>query len=57
MTKDYYSTKEVAEKLSLNKQTILSLINTGKLKAANVAVGKRAIYRITQEELNKFINK
>ena len=50
MTKDYYSTKEVAEKLSLNKQTILSLINTGKLKAANVAVGKRAIYRITQEE-------
>jgi len=54
--KDYYSPKEVSEILSVNRKTILSLINLGKIQAVNIAVGSRSLYRIPKEELDKFLN-
>lgn len=56
MDKEYYSPKEAAEKLSVNRKTILSLINSGRIKATNMATGTRALYRIPRKELEKFIN-
>jgi len=55
--KEYYSPKEAAEILSVNRKTILTLINSGKIVATNIAVGSRALYRISKQELNNFINK
>jgi excisionase family DNA binding protein len=52
----YFSTKEVAEMLSISIKTVLSLINSGRIKATNLAVGSRALYRVTSRDLNKFIN-
>ena len=52
----YFSPKEVAELLSINKKTVLSLINSGRIKATNIAIGSRALYRVTSSDLNKFIN-
>lgn len=52
----YFSTKEVAEALSISIKTALTLINSGRLKATNIAVGSRALYRVTGRDLNKFIN-
>jgi excisionase family DNA binding protein len=57
MKKEYYSPQEIADKLSLSKQTVLSLIKSGKLKASNLSVGKKAVWRISEESLNKFANK
>lgn len=54
--KEYYSPKEAAEMLSVNRKTILTLINSGRLKATNIAVGTRALYRISIVELANFIN-
>jgi excisionase family DNA binding protein len=56
MTKEYYSTKEVAEILGINRKTLLSLIKSNKIVATNIAVGSRALYRISREELDKFTN-
>lgn len=52
----YLTTKEVAEMLSISVKTTLSLINSGRIKATNIAVGTRALYRITTDDLDKFIN-
>jgi len=54
--KEFYSPKEAAELLSVNRKTILSLINSGRIKATNIAVGTRALYRVAREDLDKFIN-
>ena len=48
---EYYSIKEVANKLKVAYLTVYRWIQSGKLKA--VKAGKQ--YRITQEELNNFI--
>lgn len=52
----YFSTKEVAEMLSINTRTVILLINSGRIKATNIAAGSRARYRVTSSELDKFIN-
>jgi len=54
--KEFYSPKEAAEILSVNRKTILTLVNSGRIKATNVAVGTRALYRIPRAELENFIN-
>ena len=56
MNREYYSTKEVAEMLAINRKTLLSLIKSNKIVATNIAVGDRALYRISREELDKFTN-
>jgi len=55
--KEYYTPQEAAELLSVNKYLILRFINTGKLVASNLGTGQRSVYRISREEIDKFIKK
>lgn len=52
-TTKVYKVKEVAEILRVHWQTILEYIRNGKLKAIKIGKG----YRITQEDLDEFLNK
>lgn len=52
MTKEYYTAKELAEKLSLNVMTIYRYIDAGKLKAYKI--GKE--FRIDKSEFERFMN-
>ena len=47
-----YTTKEIAEILQINVFTVLRYIREGKIE--HIKVGSQ--YRITQEQLDKFIN-
>lgn len=49
----FYKVEEVAALLSLHWQTILTYIKNGELVALKLGKG----YRISQEELDEFINK
>jgi excisionase family DNA binding protein len=50
--KEYYTAKELAEKLSLNVMTIYRYIDAGKLKAYKI--GKE--FRIERSEFESFMN-
>ncbi len=50
---EYYTAKELAEKLSLNVMTIYRYINAGKLKAYKI--GKE--FRIERVEFERFMDK
>jgi excisionase family DNA binding protein len=50
---EFYTAKELAEKLRVNIMTIYRYIKAGKLKAYKI--GKD--FRIDKEEFNKFLNK
>lgn len=47
------TTSEVAEKLNLSEKTIRNLIDSGELKAFKFG----RVYRISEEELNNFIER
>lgn len=47
-----FTTGEVAEKLNLSEKTIRNLIDSGELKAFKFG----RVYRISEEQLNNFIN-
>ena len=51
--KEYYTAKELAEKLSLNVMTIYRYIKAGHLKAYKI--GKE--YRIERDEFERFMSK
>ena len=53
--KDYYTPKEAAELLSVNRRHILRLINLSKLAAYNVGSGQRAIWRISPDQIEKYL--
>jgi excisionase family DNA binding protein len=50
---EYYTAKELADKLSLNVMTIYRYIDAGKLKAYKI--GKE--FRIEKAEFERFMNK
>ena len=50
---EYYTAKELADKLSLNVMTIYRYIDAGKLKAYKI--GKE--FRIDKAEFERFMNK
>jgi len=50
--KDFYTAKDLAEKLGLNIMTIYRYIKAGKLKAYKI--GKE--FRIGKVEFNRFLN-
>lgn len=50
---EYYTAKELADKLSLNVMTIYRYIDAGKLKAYKI--GKE--FRIEKSEFERFMNK
>jgi len=54
-TKELYSPKEAAEILMVNKEHILRSIKSGKLAAANIGSGKRAVYRISAKDIAKYL--
>ena len=51
--KEFYTAKELAEKLRVNIMTIYRYIKAGRLKAYKI--GKD--FRIDEEEFNRFLNK
>lgn len=53
MEKDFYTAKELAEKLSVNVMTIYRYIKAGKLHAYKI--GKE--FRIKQDDINTFLLK
>lgn len=53
--KNIYSPKEAAELLKVTNDHILRLIKSGKLLASNVGLGQRAVWRISHDEINKFL--
>ena len=53
MNKDFYTAKDLADKLGLNIMTIYRHIKAGKLKAYKI--GKE--FRIDKKEFNRFLNK
>ena len=50
---EYYTAKELAEKLRVNIMTIYRYIKAGKLKAYKMSKE----FRISKKEFNKFLNK
>lgn len=50
---EYYTAKELAEKLRVNIMTIYRYIKAGKLKAYKMSKE----FRIGKKEFNKFLNK
>ena len=50
---DFYTARELADKLRVNIMTIYRYIKAGKLKAYKI--GKE--FRISKEEFNKFLDK
>lgn len=53
--KEFYTTKEFAELLSINFRQVVKLIHDGKIRAINVGIGKRPTYRILCKEYLRFI--
>lgn len=53
MQKEFYTARELAEKLRVNIMTIYRYIKAGKLKVHKI--GKE--FRIDKKEFNKFLNK
>ena len=52
----YYTVKEIAKLLNLSYVGTRSLIQSGKLEAVNVGCGQDKIWRVSEEQLNRFIN-
>ncbi len=53
MNKDFYTARDLANKLSVNIMTIYRYIKAGKLRAHKI--GKE--FRIDKSEFNKFLDK
>lgn len=53
----FYSPAELSKLLGLNSRVILRLIHNNSLPASNVGSGKRAVYRVSVVDLEKFIKK
>jgi excisionase family DNA binding protein len=52
-TQEFYTAKEISDKLKLNVMTIYRYINSGKLKAYKI--GKE--FRVEKQEFEEFLNK
>lgn len=49
---NYYTPKEISDKLKLNIRTVYKWIREGKLKAVKLG----DVWRISESELNRFLN-
>ena len=54
---DIYSPQQAAELLGVTKDHILRLIKSKKLIASNIGLGQRSVWRISHEEINKFLTR
>jgi len=56
VSKNFYSLNEVAKILGLTYNHVVNnILKSGELKAVNVGTAKRAIYRVSQEDLNQYL--
>lgn len=52
----YYTVKEIAKLLGLSYIGARALVENQKIEAVNVGCGKTKIWRISEEQLSRFIN-
>ena len=53
---EYYSTKQVAELLSVHPMTVTKWIQSGKLESIKIGTGVRGARRIPASAIDKLIN-
>lgn len=53
--KEFYTTKEFAELLSVHPRTVIRLIKEKRIRAVNAGIGKKPIYRILCNEYLRFV--
>jgi excisionase family DNA binding protein len=53
--KEFYTTKEFAELLSVHPRTVIKLIHAKKIRAVNVSIGNKPVFRILCKEYLRFI--
>lgn len=53
ISNDFYSTKEFAKKLGVHVNTIRRAIKSGRINAFKIGSGKKSIYRIPHNEINR----
>ena len=53
---EYYSTKQVAELLSVHPMTVTEWIQSGKLESIKIGTGARGARRIPAPAIDKLIN-
>jgi excisionase family DNA binding protein len=51
----FYSPQELANLLNVSHRAILKLIKTKRMRAINIAAGKRPMYKILDAEYQRFI--
>ena len=54
---EFFSQREVAKKLGMEYQTIAKLVASGEIKAHNFATGSIPRYKVSAEELRRFIKR
>ena len=53
--KEFYTTKEFAELLSVHPRTVIRMIKAKKIRAVNASIGDKPNYRILCNEYLRFI--
>lgn len=53
--KKYYTITEVSMWMNCHKNSVLKLIDEGKLKAVNLGRGKKNMWRISAEAIDNFM--
>lgn len=54
MSRQKFTTKQVAEQYAVSEERVTSWIRARRLKAENIAAGSRKVYRITESALEAF---
>jgi len=54
--KEFYTTKEFAELLSIHPRSVIKLIQANKVRALNISLGEKPVYRILCKEYLRFIS-
>jgi excisionase family DNA binding protein len=54
---EFLTLEEVAKELRVHKRTVLRWLKNGTLKGYKLGDGKTSLLRISQAELNKFLEK
>lgn len=55
MEKEFYTTKEFAVLINATFRHVLSMIKHNKIRAVNISIGERPVYRILKSEYLRFI--
>ncbi len=53
--REFFTSKDFAELLNVHPRTVYKLIKAKKIRAINISIGKKPIYRILCKEYLRFI--